>query len=55
MLVFGVLAFAMVTFFVSFLIRRTGEFDKGKVATYITLIAWGSMIFGLYIGSIALQ
>jgi hypothetical protein len=43
MLVFGVLVFAIVTFFVSFLIVRTGEFDKGKVATYITLIAWGSM------------
>jgi hypothetical protein len=55
MLVFGVLVFAIVTFFVSFLIVRTGEFDKGKVATYITLIAWGSMIFGLYIGRIAPQ
>ena len=55
MLVFGVLVFAIVTFFVSFLIGRTGEFDKGKVATYITLIAWGSMTFGLYIGRIAPQ
>lgn len=55
MLVFGVLVFAIVTFFVSFLIGRKGEFDKGKVATYITLIAWGSMIFGLYIGRIAPQ
>ena len=55
MLIFGVLAFATVTFFVSFLIGRTGEFDKGKVATYITLIAWVSMIFGLYIGRIASQ
>ncbi len=55
MLVFGVLVFAIITFFVSFLIGRTGEFDKGKVAAYIALIAWGSMIFGLYIGRIALQ
>lgn len=55
MLIFGVLVFAIVTFFVSFLIGRTGECDKGKVGTYITLIAWGSMIFGLYIGRIATQ
>ena len=32
MLVFGVLAFAMVTFFISFLIGRTNDFDKGKIA-----------------------
>ncbi len=55
MLVFAVLAFAIVTFFVSFLIGRTGEFDKGKVATYFTLIAWGSMIIGLCIGRLVLQ
>lgn len=54
MMVFGVLIFAIVTFFISFLIGRTGEIDKGKAATYITLIAWGSLIFGLYIGRTAL-
>lgn len=50
MLIFGVLTFAVATFAVSFLIVRTDEFDKGKVATFITLIAWGSMLFGLYMG-----
>jgi hypothetical protein len=50
MLVFSVLIFSMVTFFISFLIGRTGEFDKGKIATYITLVAWSSLIIGLYIG-----
>ena len=55
MLIFGVLAFAVVTFFASFLIGRTGEFDRGKAATFITLMAWGSLIFGLYIGRLASQ
>jgi len=50
MLVFGVLAFAVVTFFISFLIGRASDFDKGKIAVYVTLIAWSSLIAGLYIG-----
>ena len=54
MMVFGVLVFAIAMFFISFLIGRTGEIDKGKAATYITIIAWGSLIFGLYIGRMAL-
>jgi hypothetical protein len=49
MIVFGVLAFAMVTFFVSFLIGRIEHTDKGKVATYTTLVAWGSLLYGLYL------
>ena len=54
MMVFSVLAFSIVTFFISFMIGRMGETDKGKAATFITLIAWGSLIFGLYIGRMAL-
>ena len=53
MLVFGVLAFAVATFFLSFLIGVKGESDKAKVATYVTLTAWGSLICGLYIGKMA--
>jgi len=49
MMVMGVLVFAVVTFFTSFLIARTNDFDKGKVATYITLIAWSSLLCGLYL------
>ena len=54
MMAFSVLVFAIVTFFASFLIGRTGEMDRGKAATYITLIAWGSLIVGLYIGRMPL-
>jgi hypothetical protein len=50
MLVFGVLAFAAVTFFISFLVGRTNDFDKGKIAAYVTLVAWSSLIAGLYMG-----
>jgi tetrahydromethanopterin S-methyltransferase subunit F len=50
MLVFAVLAFAVVTFFVSFLIGRTNDLDKGKMATYVTVVAWGSLFCGLYLG-----
>jgi len=49
MMVMGVLVFSIVTFFVSFLIARTNDFDKGKVATYVTLIAWSSLLYGLYL------
>lgn len=54
MLVFAVLAFALVTFFISFLIGRTNEPDKGKLAAYVTVIAWGSLFCGLYIGKLVL-
>ena len=49
MMVTGVLLFAAVTFFMSFQISRTNDFDRGKVATYVTLIAWGSLLYGLYL------
>jgi hypothetical protein len=48
MLVFGVLAFAMVVFFVSFLIGSTENGERGRIALYTTLIAWGSLLCGLY-------
>lgn len=53
MMVAGVLVFAIVTFFISLLIGRTNDVDKGKVATYVTLIAWGSLLYGLYMAKIS--
>ncbi len=49
MMVFTILAFAITTFFVSFLIGRMKDRDKGKIAVFTTLIAWGSLICGLYL------
>lgn len=48
-----VLMFAMATFFVSFLIGRSNDLDRGKVATYVTLIAWGSLLCGLYLAKLS--
>ena len=50
MLILGVLVFGIMVFMASFLITRNADFDRGKVAALITLIAWGSMLFGLYMG-----
>ena len=54
MLVFGVLVFSVATFAISFLLGQTGDQDKGKVAAYVTLIAWSALIFGLYLGKTTL-
>ena len=50
MLIFGVLTFSVVTFLIAFLIGKRNDFDKGQLAAYVTLIAWSSLIFGLYMG-----
>jgi hypothetical protein len=49
MMVMGVLIFSIVTFFISFLIGRMNEFDKGRIAAYVAMIAWGSLLYGLYL------
>ncbi len=49
MMATGVFVFAIVTFYISFLINRTNDFDKGKLATSVTLIARGSLLYGLYL------
>lgn len=54
MLVFSVLAFSIVSFFVSFMIGRKSDMDKGQAATYISLVSWGSLICGLSIAKFIL-
>ena len=49
MMLLAILAFAAMTFLVSFLIGRMNDHDKGKIAAFTTLIAWGSMMYGLYL------
>ena len=48
-MVFSILIFSVVTFFVSFLAGRSNDLDRGKVATYVTLVAWGSLFYGLFL------
>jgi len=46
----GILVFGLVIFVMSFFIsKRSNVCEKGEIATYIALIAWGAMVFGLYI------
>jgi hypothetical protein len=46
----GVMVFGLVIFVLSFFIsRRTNVCEKGEIATYVALIAWGSLMFGLFI------
>ena len=54
MLVSGVLLFSVAAFAISFLVGKAGDHDKGKIAAYVTLIAWSSLIFGLYLGKTAM-
>ena len=49
MMLLAILAFATMTFFVSFLIGRMNDHDKGKIAAFTTLIAWGSLMYGLFL------
>ncbi len=48
-MVMGVLIFTIAIFLISFLIGRSNDVDKGRIATYVVLIAWGSLLYGLYL------
>ena len=46
----GVLIYGLMVFMLSFFISgRSAVCEKGEIATYVALIAWGSMVFGLFI------
>lgn len=53
MMISGILIFSIAVIMVSFLVSKHGDHDRGKLSTMITLIAWGSMIFGLFIARLA--
>jgi hypothetical protein len=51
MLVTGVLLFSILALGVSFLIFKKHEaLEKAELSTYIVFIAWGSLLFGLFMG-----
>ncbi len=54
MMIASVLIFSIAVFIVSYLISKARAFDAGKLAAYITLVAWGSMIVGLWISRFSL-
>ena len=50
----SVLIFGMLVFVISLLIsKRSDVCEKSEIATYIAVIAWGSMVFGLFISKFA--
>jgi hypothetical protein len=50
----SVLLFGLAIFVISLLIsKRACICEKGEIATYVALIAWGSMVFGLFISKLA--
>jgi hypothetical protein len=50
----SVLFFGILVFMISLLIsKRSAVCEKGEIVTYIALIAWGSMVFGLFISRFA--
>ncbi len=49
MMIAGVLLFSIVVFLISYRIGRSGNVDRGKLATYITLLMWASFFWGLLI------
>jgi hypothetical protein len=46
-MIVGVLVFSIVVSAMSYLITKPKALDRGQLALYITLIAWGSLLFGL--------
>jgi hypothetical protein len=49
MIIIGVLAFSIVVFVISYRTGKTGNVDRGKLATYITIMMWSSFLWGLFI------
>ena len=52
MLIASMLIFALTAFCLSYLVGRSKDLDRGKIAVYVTLVAWGSMLYGLYMAKI---
>jgi len=49
-LVVGMLAFSAIIVLISAVIaKRRDKMDRAEVATYIVLIGWGSLLWGLYL------
>ncbi|HMK57122.1 MAG TPA: hypothetical protein VK448_10840 [Dissulfurispiraceae bacterium] len=46
----SVLIFGLLIFAVSFLVsKKSVVCERSEIATYVSVIAWGSMVFGLFI------
>jgi hypothetical protein len=49
-MVIGVLLFGIAAFLLSFAVARRGSsYAGGELPFYVLLIAWGSMLYGLFV------
>jgi len=52
--VVGMLAFSVVIILISAVIsKRRDNMDRAEIATYIVLIAWGSLLFGFFLAKVS--
>ena len=50
----GVLAFGVIVIIITALIvKRRDKMDRAEIATYIVLIGWGSLLWGLFMAKFA--
>jgi hypothetical protein len=50
----GMLAFGVVMILISAVIsKRRDKIERTELATYIVLIGWGSLLFGLFLAKLA--
>ncbi len=54
MMMVYMLVFASAAFCLSFLIGRSKDLDRGRIAVYVVLVAWGSLLYGIYVAKISL-
>jgi len=53
-LVAGMLAFSVVIILISAVIsKRSDKMDRAETATYVVLIGWGSLLYGLFLAKLA--
>jgi len=53
MMTASMLLFALAAFLLSYLIGKPKDMDRGQLAVYVTLVAWGSLLYGLYMAKIS--
>jgi len=53
-LVAGMLAFSVIIILISAIIsKRRDKMDRAEIATYIVIIAWGLLLWGLFLAKYA--
>ena len=53
-MVAGMLAFSVIIILISAVIsKRRDKMERSEIATYIVLIAWGSLLWGLFLTKFA--